>query len=64
MSERLATVERQVKQLSNDVNDIYGMLANIQRTQRAHTGQLDSVENKVDGIAETVQNIAKGLSDN
>ena len=43
-------IERKVRQLDNDVQSIYEMLAAIQGTQLRHGNRIDEVSEKVDGL--------------
>ncbi len=49
MSE-IATLQRKVTQLDNDVSAIYSMLANIEGMQRRHGTRLDAIDGRLDGI--------------
>jgi chromosome segregation ATPase len=49
----MAEAERQIRQLYNDVNAIYGMLSELKDTQSSHGEELDSIKAHVITISST-----------
>ncbi len=45
-----AEVERKVRQLDNDVQEIYVLLHQISATQSRHGNRLDSIDGRLEGI--------------
>lgn len=52
-------IERKVRQLDNDVQAIYEMLATIEATQKRHGNRLNEIDAKVNAIADTQNAMAE-----
>ena len=43
-------IQRKVRQLDNDMEAIYGLIAELTATTKRHTNRLDSIDHRLDGI--------------
>ena len=50
-------IERKVRQLDNDVQSIYEMLAAIQGTQQRHSNRFQEITEKLDTVDQTVNTL-------
>ena len=56
-------VEREVRQLDNDVQSIYEMLAGIQGTQRRHCNRLEEIDAHVGDLDGRLESVESRLGD-
>jgi peptidoglycan hydrolase CwlO-like protein len=57
-----AEISRKVRQLDNDVDAIYSMLADMQGTLKRHGNRFDQIEAKVDGLDAKLDLVLERLS--
>ena len=56
-------IERKVRQLDNDVQSMYEMLAAIQGTQERHSNRFQEVAEKLDNVDQTVNALDGKVTD-
>ena len=56
-------IERRIMQHDNDIESIYELLSDIDRTVRAHDQRFDGIDQQLGGINQQLDTLGKGLAE-